>query len=353
VSRGDESIPTSRPLTAKGALSCALHPLTVDRKSGADASGAGKSSPRKNDTAPDPEASSVHPAQMLGMLLDMGACMDLDSRLAALGQGAEQRAPRSRAGQGNGRSASRASCEALAAEIAKLREDLIVQIDTLESTLDRFLGQLSRRTGPLTDAAELSDVLAQNGVPATRRPAAVRAAARSAASAYHAALTGAAERSRSAFVGLRRDLRGRLGALGDAATEIERLDALLTWGTHQQRNALFERVGAPMDAHFLDSLSAALEALPESPAAEDLQPWFEGRGWVERHRRQCEQLVRGIFHHERRAIVGLVEAAIEVASPQPARLVPPATTLDATRNELGSELGSGLGSDEHESASNS
>jgi len=286
--------------SARGAVTAALQPLTADRA---------------GDGPPSPDASSVHPAQLLGMFLDMGACMDLDSRLAVLEQDGEVPGGRSRAQHKDDPAPSAESCEALSGEIMKLREDLKVQLDTLESTLDRFLGQLSRRTGPMTNASELFDVLAQNGVPASRRPAALRAAARSASSAYHAALMGATERSRSAFVGVRRDLRGKLGALGDAATQIERLDALLTWGTHQQRNELFERLGAPMDAHFQEALAAATESLPESASVDDLQPWFEARGCIDRHRIQCEELVRSVFLHERRAIIGLVEATIEVASP--------------------------------------
>jgi len=290
-------------LSAKGALAAALEPLTRNRAAEGAESG---------------EASSVHPAQMLGMLLDMGACMDLDSRLVALEQDTQTRGRRSQAVRSEApafsQEQSQERSEDLAGAVARLRQELKVQLDTLESTLERFLGQLSRRTGPMTDASELFDVLAQNGVPATRRAANMRAAARSAASAYHAALTGAAERSRSSFVSIRRDLRGSLGALGEAATQIERLDAILTWGTHQQRNELFERLGSPMDEHFRAGLAAALEALPESPGADDLHPWFGARGWVEQHRVRCEELVRSVFVHERRAIVGLAEAAIEAAT---------------------------------------
>jgi hypothetical protein len=290
------------PLIARGALAAALEPLTRDF-AGEKAAG---------DDAPP-----VHPAEMLGMLLDMGACMDLNSRLVDLEKDNKTRGVRTRAARCEAPASSQQLpqqiAQELVEEIPKLREELKVQLDTLESTLERFLGQLSRRTSPLSDASELFEILSQNGVPATRRTAKVRAAARSASSAYHAALTGATERSRSAFVGVRRDLRARLAALGEAATQIERLDALLTWGTHQQRNELFERLSAPMDEHFRAGLAAALEVLPESASAEDLQPWFEAQGWVESHRLRCEALVRGVFLHERRAIVGVAEAAVEAA----------------------------------------
>ncbi len=196
--------------------------------------------------------------------------------------------------------------DAAGALILRMRDEIVALSGRLDDAVLNAYRARYRLPGPVRAHV----LLDQAGALAPKRtPRTVISASRTLWAPYADFLETHLKRARFGLRDLRTELGPRLQALGPSSDRLERLDAALQASTAVEVERLLRRGLHGVEDRFLDGLKSALKALPKTPAAADLEPWYTSDGFVTQVFDDGCRLVQGIFAHERSRLEMLVHAA--------------------------------------------
>lgn len=191
---------------------------------------------------------------------------------------------------------------------AQLREDVRARLDAL---LPLALKPLEGRRAPsLPPAHELHAIVrgyAPEGTP--DREAAIRIA-RELGGPLRSALGTSLRQAQAHVATLRWQITHQLRGLGPRADRLERIDAALQRSVQAKIGALLDRMEYAAQLTFERACEHACAELPDDFGERELGHWLAQDGWLERYRERCVRMTKALFGHLRRAVEGLMRAAI-------------------------------------------
>ena len=118
------------------------------------------------------------------------------------------------------------------------------------------------------------------------------------------------KRARFALRDLREEISGPLAGLGDAASQIERLDHALRNAVEAEVTHLYQRIGHWSQLAFSSRLEQALLELPDVAFEDAFALGFSQDGWLGELFSQAMSLVSSVIEYEISQIENLIESAI-------------------------------------------
>lgn len=212
---------------------------------------------------------------------------------------------------------------------AELAEVIRLRFDQLGTAVERRLAELPTSRSAIWGAERMTAELKQRNLVGARRGRALATLAREASDSYVLAMRGLLDRIRGDLRGLRIEIGPRLARCGPRVARLEAFDTLVTRARSAATHRLIGRIPSALADDFAARLEAAVglldrglldrgllekgrpeKALPENEAPESaIAAWYARDGWVDRFQGDAARVIRGVFAHERTALVELVAAA--------------------------------------------
>lgn len=191
---------------------------------------------------------------------------------------------------------------------AQLVRDVRARLDAL---LPLALKPLTGRRAPSVPTPDELYTLLRELVPeGALGEAGAEQAARELGAPLRSALGTSLRQAQAHVATLRWQIAHELRALGPRADRLERIDAALQRAIQTKLGDLLDRMEYAAGLTFERACVRACGELAPDFQPEDLTEWCARGGWIERFRERCVRMTRALFGHQRRAVEGLMRAAI-------------------------------------------
>jgi hypothetical protein len=193
-----------------------------------------------------------------------------------------------------------------------LGEQLVAGVRArLDALLPLALKPLSGRRAPnVPPPYELLALLREHAPTGRPDPEAAARVARELGAPLRSALGTSLRQAQAHVATLRWQIAHELRALGPRAERLERIDAALQRSVQAKIGELLDRMEYAAELTFERACVHACAALPDDFGLPDLEAWGADNGWFERFRERCVRMTKALFGHLRRAVEGLMRAAI-------------------------------------------
>ncbi len=193
-----------------------------------------------------------------------------------------------------------------ATDLAALIRD---RADLLATAVDRRLAELPTSRSAIWGAARMTDEITSRGLAGAKRGRGAAALARESSDSYGLAIRGLLDRIRGDLRGLRAELGPRLALRGSRVARLEAFDALVGRARAAATHRLIGRIPSALIDDFGLRLELALQALDASHAGAAIASWYGPDGFITQFHADTGRVVRGVFEHDRIALLELVAAA--------------------------------------------
>lgn len=246
------------------------------------------------DGSAEHPAASRNPAEVLAALMDFSGSVALAELLSSV------------APEGPGHPDARAEGDRLLDEVAARLDAL------LPLALKPLSGRRAPSVPPEHELHALIRAHAPEGVPDER---AAQAVARELGAPLRSALGTSLRQAQAHVATLRWQIAHDLRGLGPRAERLERIDAALSRTMQAKLGELLDRMEYAAGLTFERACVHACAALPPDFGEDELARWAADGGWIERFRERCVRMTKALFGHLRRALEGLMRAAIQAEVP--------------------------------------
>lgn len=225
--------------------------------------------------------------------------------------------------------------EASAALHRQLLLTMLKRHSVISQRIDRRYNQAFSGLRPVPNAVAVWEVLVSNRALEQRDRASLLIATQKLIARYRFLFSSTMGVIRKEVFWLRDDVTRILTQHCAEAEPLLELDRVLTGALEQATGRTQHNLEEGVGKRFAESLIDAIIALPDAPAPEDLDCWYERRGFITRFLLDCRRLTKAILNSDWHQLRCLVEAC---CGPLGEPLPPIAATADSDDSPIPEEI---------------